>query len=324
MVGTKRSEISGCNLLQVIYKVKMTTADLPDDVADIPFPLLVKEPKYLKEVEKLLTSNLPSSIETYGLFMEEFFYIPQEEGSDYYKGVPPSTWWVDDLENINCAMGYSVDVFYFYANDFQKGCDFLKQIKVKREIAFSMDVEYESALESNTQKITKSYPCHTFYIGRDSIDKISLPDENELKEKFEKEGVELCKLTIEDAPIVVKYWPYGDDPSYTTSLIKYKPSVGIRKIQTDKNEDNNLVCWITTNNCGACGLLHTIEEERRKGYSAIVLRYIIHEVYKTGRIPFLFVVKANTPSFALMAKILDPSHLLPIVTTWTYFVPIDQ
>ncbi len=124
--------------------------------------------------------------------------------------------------------------------------------------------------------------------------KFYLPDDV-LLPSYENKTVE---LNVNDADAVYNNSEYKEYISreYAAQRIKRGISAGIY-------EDNKLVSWGITQDDGAIGFLHTLEEYRRKGYGYRVTLSIIEKLRNRGQLPFAYVVATNNRSISLLQKL---------------------
>ena len=105
-------------------------------------------------------------------------------------------------------------------------------------------------------------------------------------------------LTVEDANVVYENSEYKDYIS-----IEYVKDCIIRGISAGLLENNKLVSWAITQDDGAIGYLHTLDEHRKKGYGYNVTLSMIDQVRKNNDLPFANVLPSNERSINLLLKL---------------------
>lgn len=60
-----------------------------------------------------------------------------------------------------------------------------------------------------------------------------------------------------------------------------------------EKSSNNLVCWILLNNYGGIGMLHTLEQFRRKGFGELITKEFCKKLASVGRDIFAATVDGN-------------------------------
>jgi 8-oxo-dGTP diphosphatase len=127
-----------------------------------------------------------------------------------------------------------------------------------------------------------------------SVVKFYLPEEVYLPPPPRK----TVDLSAHDAETVFTNSEYKKyiSPEYIVQRITKGISSGIY-------EDNKLVSWAITQDDGAIGFLHTIEEYRKKGYGYIVTLSMIEKLRNRGELPFAYIVASNKRSIDLFLKL---------------------
>ena len=110
--------------------------------------------------------------------------------------------------------------------------------------------------------------------------------------------IKTISLTEKDANIVYNNSEYKEYISieYVKDCIRKGISAGVY-------DDKKLVSWAITQDDGAIGFLHTLEEYRRKGYGYNVTLSMIHRVRSSGGPPFANVLPSNKRSINLLLKL---------------------
>jgi 8-oxo-dGTP diphosphatase len=105
-------------------------------------------------------------------------------------------------------------------------------------------------------------------------------------------------LTDSNAQIVYDNSEYKEYISinYVTDCIQKGISVGI-------SENGKLVSWSITQDDGAIGFLHTVDDYKRKGYGYNVTLSMIEQVRNIGGLPFANVLPTNKRSIDLLLKL---------------------
>lgn len=107
----------------------------------------------------------------------------------------------------------------------------------------------------------------------------------------------ITPLSIDDAPYVFEHSLYQGvtSPDYIRYRIRNGPSVSIR-------ESGKLVAWAMTHDDSALGLLHVLEDYRRRGYAYELTACLIHRLREQGKIPFAHIEETNLKSMSLAIK----------------------
>ncbi|MEJ2105388.1 MAG: GNAT family N-acetyltransferase [Ignavibacteriaceae bacterium] len=121
-----------------------------------------------------------------------------------------------------------------------------------------------------------------------------LPDDIQLP----PQEIESVSLNEKDAQIVFNNSEYKEyiSPEYVKDCIRKGISAGI-------HENNKLVSWAITQDDGAIGFLHTLEDYRRKGYGYNITLSMIEQVRNSGGLPFANVLPTNKRSINLLLKL---------------------
>ncbi|MCW8810227.1 MAG: GNAT family N-acetyltransferase [Ignavibacteriaceae bacterium] len=105
-------------------------------------------------------------------------------------------------------------------------------------------------------------------------------------------------LTEKDAEIVFNNSEYKEYIS-----IEYVQDCIRKGISASLCENNKLVSWAITQDDGAIGFLHTLDEYRRKGYGYKVTLSMINQIRKSSGLPFANVKASNEKSINLLQKL---------------------
>jgi len=109
---------------------------------------------------------------------------------------------------------------------------------------------------------------------------------------------ETVPLTDKDAQTVYNNSEYKEYIS-----IEYVTDCLMKGISAGLYENGKLVSWAITQDDGAIGFLHTLDNFRRKGYGYSVTASMIHEVRNNGGLPFANVKASNKRSINLLLKL---------------------
>lgn len=119
-------------------------------------------------------------------------------------------------------------------------------------------------------------------------DEVHIPDQEIRTEPLKKK----------DARTVYENSEYKDYISvdYVKDRIIHGISAGIY-------DRHKLVCWSITQDDGAIGFLHTLDNYRRRGYGYNVTLAMIEKVRNMKELPFAYVKKQNKQSINLLLKL---------------------
>ena len=113
-----------------------------------------------------------------------------------------------------------------------------------------------------------------------------------------KPGVQTKSLSENEASIIYENSEYRNFIS--EEYIKDRIRRGISK---RIYENSKLVGWGLTQDDGALGFLHVLNDVRRKGYGLNIMLSLIEEVRQAGKIPFGYIEKDNHKSINLVSKL---------------------
>ena len=107
----------------------------------------------------------------------------------------------------------------------------------------------------------------------------------------------IVPLSIDDSRHVYEHSLYQGviSQEYIRYCIQNGPSAGIR-------ESGKLVAWAMTHDDSALGILHVLEDYRRRGLAYKLTAYLIHRLRKEGKIPFAHIEETNLKSMGLVMK----------------------
>ncbi len=134
------------------------------------------------------------------------------------------------------------------------------------------------------KKIIWDIPVQQFYLP----DNINLPPVN----------YETLPLTIGDSQAIYNNYNLKEFISieYITQRIRKGISAGIYK-------DNKLVSWGITQDDGAIGFLHILDNYREKGYGYKVVLSMVYKLVKNRNLPFAYIEPSNEKSINLFLKL---------------------
>lgn len=173
-----------------------------------------------------------------------------------------------------------------YARDEASAKYLIENIKPEMEIGFAGVGESYYHIAKEIYPIKWEEFCHLYYL-----------DEKNLDLSLISHRVDSLKLT--DAPIVNEYYTYKDVDSleYIESCIKERPTSVIR------DEDGNPISWAVIREDGSLGIMYTLREHRSKGYAVSVSVDLAKKAFDNGIVPYVHIVKGNTPSVNLAKSI---------------------
>jgi ribosomal protein S18 acetylase RimI-like enzyme len=163
----------------------------------------------------------------------------------------------------------------------------LKTIKSKlteQDKNFGAIEEWVLPILTDGKELVWELPTIQYYLS----DNVELP----------KSEYDTFALKPENAKIVFDNSEYQDfiDVDYIKDRIISDVSVGIY-------ENGKLVAWGLTQDDGALGFLHVMDDYRRKGYGYHVTLSLIEKVRKVGKLPFACIVEDNLKSINLVKKL---------------------
>jgi hypothetical protein len=101
-------------------------------------------------------------------------------------------------------------------------------------------------------------------------------------------------LALAHAPLVDSLWTYH--APHTLSIMQYIIASGNSRAVFVGSKP---VCWVLRTAYSSIGMLHTLEEFRRRGYATAAVRSLASKVIEDGGVPFCHVVEGNASSLAL-------------------------
>jgi GNAT superfamily N-acetyltransferase len=215
------------------------------------------------ELRAFLAEHWPTTV--------KFLAQVDEEGADL------GLWWADRWPQPGAVLSAGRRSFCFFAVNDESAARVLDGMDWGGEVRFSaMDGRFLPLIESRATVMSEN-PCGMFRLEPENF------------RPFRIEGVEIESLHPEDAKLISVYWPYGQDESYPLSRIQASPSMCIRL-------DGTPVAWALVHYDGSIGMVHTVDEHRRKGYARAVVSALVEERLRAGRASFCFIVEGNTAS----------------------------
>lgn len=121
-----------------------------------------------------------------------------------------------------------------------------------------------------------------------------LPDNS----KLPAPELNIKSLTEKDAATV-----YTNSEYKKYISLEYVKERIIHGISSGIYENNNLVSWAMTQDDGAIGFLHTLDNYRRKRYGYNVTLAMIEKLRRIKELPFGYVVQENKRSINLLCKL---------------------
>ena len=105
-------------------------------------------------------------------------------------------------------------------------------------------------------------------------------------------------LSQDDAPTVYEHSDYAEFISldYARTRILAGPAFGVR-------EDDVLVAWCMTQDDGAMGFLHVVDQYRNRGYGRRITIALAAELRRLGRRPFAYISESNGSAISLVTAL---------------------
>jgi 8-oxo-dGTP diphosphatase len=125
--------------------------------------------------------------------------------------------------------------------------------------------------------------------------KLVLPEHVTFPQMFQSH---IVPLSVNDTRYLYEHSLYQGVTSldYIRDRIQHGLSAGI-------HESGKLVAWAMTHDDSAIGFLDVLEAYRRKGYAYELTVYLIHQLRKQGKIPFVHIEETNLKSIHLATKL---------------------
>lgn len=127
-------------------------------------------------------------------------------------------------------------------------------------------------------------PCTLYYLPKENFDP-----------SLQQTPAET--LPAKWAELVDQNYPYSNNHSLMaiTDNLTQRPSSAIFI-------DGQPVCWVMIHEDDSMGIMHTMEEHRRKGYAVDVTIDLCRQLFERGETPFLQIVEGNSMSPGLALK----------------------
>lgn len=135
-------------------------------------------------------------------------------------------------------------------------------------------------------------PCALYYMPKENLD-LSLRTR------------EVRPLNLRYASLADEHYPYSGNHSLDAILdnLKNRPSSAIFV-------DGEPVSWVMVHEDYSLGIMHTMDDHRRKGYAVDVTIDLCDQLIRMGEIPFLQIVESNqmSPGLALKCGFIPYGH----------------
>ncbi|PLX17593.1 MAG: GNAT family N-acetyltransferase [Marinilabiliales bacterium] len=191
---------------------------------------------------------------------------------------------VEKVENSFIVRGKSDRDWVYIACPNQEELTLVKDRLTEKDTCFGAIEEWMIPTITKNHEILWNLALKQFY----------LPDEI----CFPAPKHQIKNLSQRDAETIYVNSDYKEFLSieYIEHQIKKGPGKGIFK-------QDKLVAWGLTQDDGAMGFLHVLDEERKKGYGYSITISLIKEIRKTGKIPFVYIEHTNKKSLNLISKL---------------------
>lgn len=203
------------------------------------------------------------------------------------KSEPNATVYVDDLEHPTGVLIRENDYFnYLYTKNFafvDAVCDTFINTGYHGFAGIEASLA-EYILSKPAYKEDWHNPCQLYYMPKERFDP-SL-------QKTPARPLELKWVEKVDL-----HYPFRGSHSMAaiTEDIEKRPSSAIYI-------DDEPVCWVLVHNDYSMGIMHTMEEHRRKGYAVDVTIDLCRRLFDQGEKPFLQIIQGNDMSPGLALK----------------------
>lgn len=224
--------------------------------------------EFSERVSELLSKDKIGNLNIFGI-------IENEPEVDIY---------VDDVNSPNGALVRNGYFNYIYCREEEFVLKVKEKFLNKGYFGFSGVNKDIANIIKKGYKIEWENPCYLLY----------LPPEK-LSEKMVKNEVQ--NIRLDDAHIIDKFYTYRHEGSLDMikEYIKTRPSSAIYK-------DGEIVSWVLVHNDNSMGIMYTKEEYRKLGYAYDLTIDLSKKLVQLGKIPFVHIVKNNTPSINLAKK----------------------
>lgn len=171
---------------------------------------------------------------------------------------------------------------YFYSENEEEFRKLLKKFKDEKNFAVVNDWQFPIITEGKEAEWMLS--CMKFY----------LPE----KKKIHNTDLNVRELSTKMAEYIYKNYDYQKftNIEYLEDRIEKNGGFGFFLA-------NEMVGWVMTHDDGAIGVLHVMENHRKKGYARILMNAIINKLREERKVPFLQIEENNESSLRLVKKL---------------------
>ena len=132
--------------------------------------------------------------------------------------------------------------------------------------------------------VTWENQCALYYMPEENLDLNLIKNET-------------SDIDIKDAEIIDKLYQYRND----WSLEAIKKDI-VHRSSSAVYVDGDIACWVLVHEDNSMGIMFTKEEYRRRGYAVDVTIDLASKIIKSGKIPYIQIVKGNNMSPGLAQK----------------------
>lgn len=182
------------------------------------------------------------------------------------------------------ARAESDHIWLYFSIDKKEEFDKLIKYLTPSDKYFATLEEWMIPLISNKSKIDWELKTNQYYLPDD----VALPIPCQ----------EFRKLQISDAEYVYEHSDYKEFLSIDYIQDRIEKGISSGMIIND-----SLAAWAITQDDGAIGFLHVMDEHRRNGYAYQIMLDMIQKVRNAGKIPLTYIEEANVKSIKLMKKL---------------------
>ncbi len=232
------------------------------------------KPEEAQGLEGLLGDHWPAAVK----FVEQL----REEGEEF------GSWWTDRWPRPRAVLcrgrrSASRTAFSLFAENEESAERVLDGIDWSVEVRFSALENRFLPLVRRRGKDVSEHPCGMFRVEPSGFRPGGMPDGAACRAE---------PLRREDAALVTRHWAYGEDETYPLSRIVGAPTACIRV-------GGRPVAWALIHFDGSMGMVHTLDEHRRKGFARAVVSALVEARFRAGRTPYCFIVDGNDTSVRL-------------------------
>ncbi len=221
-----------------------------------------------RDIDALLNRNSAGNISFIGFFStHNAIEVKPVNSSVFASGVSDELWWYSAADNIA---------------DFKQ---FLKDLKGRVAYLAVLTDEQLSAVKER-YSIEWTLSCMRYILP------------NNVSVSNLQEDINPSKLKVTDANKVFTNSNYSayTNPVYIAGQIANGPSAGVRL-------NGSLVGWALTHDDTALGMIHVLDNYRRKGIARALVVSLIQQVRQSNRIPFTYVEHSNEASNGLVRSL---------------------